>query len=132
MTVLIEIALKSVLIAGLTLGLLELMKSRSAAERSWVAHIGLLALVIMAFAPLVMPSWNIEAPALFSQAPAAETQAQTSLPATSVNPTIQVTSAATTAPAAKASAFGSISPVAAASALYAVPAVLLLFITFVA
>ena len=45
------------------------MKHRSAAERSWVAHIGLLALVIMAFAPLVLPSWTVEAPALFGQAP---------------------------------------------------------------
>jgi len=44
MHVLIGIALKSLLIAGLTLGLLQLMKNRSAAERSWVAHIGLLAL----------------------------------------------------------------------------------------
>lgn len=127
MTVLIEIALKSVLIAGLTLGLLELMKSRSAAERSWVAHIGLLALLIMAFAPLVLPSWNIETPALVSQAPATET-----LPATSVGPAVQATPAATNVPAARASAPPSISPVAAASALYAVPAVLLLFITFVA
>src|SRR5437899_8380038 len=70
MHVLIGIALKSLLITGLTLGLLELMKRRSAAERSWVAHIGLLALVIMAFAPLVLPSWNVEAPALLGQAPA--------------------------------------------------------------
>ncbi|HEV8245975.1 MAG TPA: hypothetical protein VGP93_09415, partial [Polyangiaceae bacterium] len=69
MYVLIEIALKSVLIAGLTLGLIQLMKGRSAAERSWVAHIGLLALIIMAFAPLVLPSWNIELPALSSPAP---------------------------------------------------------------
>ena len=127
MNVLIEIALKSVLIAGLTLGLLQLMKSRSAAERSWVAHIGLLALLIMAFAPLVLPSWNIETPALVSQAPAAET-----LPATSISPAVQATPAVTNARAAKASALPSISPVAAASALYAVPAVLLLFITFVA
>ena len=47
MHVLIGIALKSLFIAGLTIGLLELMKRRSAAERSWVAHIGLLALVLL-------------------------------------------------------------------------------------
>src|SRR6185503_20959014 len=68
MHVLIEIMLKSVLLAGLTLGLLQLMKSRSAAERSWVAHIGLLALVIVALAPLVLPTWNIEGPALLNTA----------------------------------------------------------------
>jgi hypothetical protein len=60
MYVLIGIALKSLIIAGVTLGLLALMKRRSAAERSWIAHIGLLALVIMALAPLVLPSWTIE------------------------------------------------------------------------
>ena len=73
MAVLIAIAFKSLLIAGLTLGLLALMKRRSAAERSWVAHIGLLALVIMALAPLVLPSWNVEAPSLMGHAPAAAT-----------------------------------------------------------
>ena len=62
LAVLIGIALKSLLIAGLTLGLLGAMKRRSAAERSWVAHIGLLALVIMAFAPLALPRWTVEAP----------------------------------------------------------------------
>lgn len=57
--VLISIALKSLVIAGATLGLLELMKHRSAAERSWVAHIGLLSLVLLALAPLVLPNWNL-------------------------------------------------------------------------
>ena len=51
------------------------MKHRSAAERSWVAHIGLLALVIMALAPMVLPRWTVEAPALFGQTPAVETAA---------------------------------------------------------
>src|SRR5690349_1897009 len=68
MQVLIAIAIKSLLISGLTLALLALMRQRSAAERSWVAHIGLLALVIMALAPLVLPTWNVEAPALLGQA----------------------------------------------------------------
>src|SRR6059058_3430359 len=67
MPVLIAIALKSLLIAGTTLGLLQLMKRRSAAERSWVAHIGLVALVLLAVAPVVLPSWRVEAPALFGQ-----------------------------------------------------------------
>ena len=68
MQVLIAIALKSLLVAGVTLGLLELMKRRSAAERSWIAHIGLVALVLLAFAPLVLPSWNVETPTLFTPA----------------------------------------------------------------
>src|SRR6478672_7062813 len=80
MHVLIGIALKSLLIAGLTLGLLEVMKRRSAAERSWVAHIGLLALVLLALAPLVLPNWNVEAPALFGKAPAVEAPAPQAAP----------------------------------------------------
>src|ERR1043165_4088667 len=72
MHVLIGIVLKSLLVAGITLGLLQLLKNRSAAERSWVAHIGLLALVIMAFAPLVLPSWSIEAPSILGQSPPTE------------------------------------------------------------
>src|SRR5438105_1735463 len=84
MQVLIEIALKSLLIAGLTLALLAAMKRRSAAERSWVAHIGLLALVIVAFAPLVLPSWKLEAPALLGQTPAVEATVQTPAPASTI------------------------------------------------
>jgi beta-lactamase regulating signal transducer with metallopeptidase domain len=131
MQVLIEIALKSVLVAGLALGLLALMKHRSAAERSWVAHIGLLALVIMAFAPLVLPAWNIEAPALFGSAPATE------VPVATPAPVAESTAAQVSAPAlpvapAAAPSHPSISTAAAASAIYAIPAALLLLITFVA
>lgn len=61
---LIGIALKSLLISGLTFGLLQLVGRRSAAERSWVAHIGLLALVIVALAPVALPSWNIQTPSI--------------------------------------------------------------------
>ena len=131
MHVLIEIVLKSVLLAGLTLGLLQLMKSRSAAERSWVAHIGLLALVIMAVAPVVLPTWNIEAPALFSQtnAPAPLVQSAPITPVvTSATPVLPVVQHAVKSTAAARSW----SPIAAAMALYAVPAAILLLITFLA
>ena len=133
MSVLIAIALKSLLIAGLTLGLLALMKRRSAAERSWVAHIGLLALVIMAFAPLVMPHWTVPAPTVFGPAPAA-------------SPSVQAPSSASIAQAIRAKVLAKavkspapaipspvrISPAAAASAIYAVPASLLLLVTLLA
>jgi beta-lactamase regulating signal transducer with metallopeptidase domain len=131
MQVLIEIALKSVLVAGLALGLLALMKRRSAAERSWVAHIGLLALVIMAFAPLVLPSWNVEAPALFGSTPAAE--APVAAPAPVAKPTIaQVSALPAPANPVAAPSHPAISTAGAASAIYAVPAAILLLITFVA
>ena len=131
MSVLIAIALKSLLVAGLTLGLLALMKHRSAAERSWVAHVGLFALVIMALAPLAF-TWNVEAPALLGQTPAIEAMRPAPAPASIVKqaqsrlgaPVIPL--AATKAPRPK------INAAAAASAIYAVPAAILLLITVLA
>ena len=129
MHVLIAIGIKSLFIAGLTLGLLALMKQRSAAERSWVAHIGLLALVIMALAPLVLPSWNVEAPALLGRVPTAEAMAQDSPPLKAVasaplstNPLPQI----------KVPQRPSLSPAATATIAYALPAAILLFITVLA
>ncbi|MFL6763582.1 MAG: M56 family metallopeptidase [Sphingomicrobium sp.] len=133
MQVLIAIALKSLLIAGVTLGLLQLLSKRSAAERSWVAHIGLLALAILAVAPLMLPSWNIEAPALMGRAP-------------DVTPSVQAPASATVPSAALAPiaspgkslavphgvSFPSLSAAAALTAAYALPAAILLFITLLA
>ncbi|HUP67418.1 MAG TPA: M56 family metallopeptidase [Sphingomicrobium sp.] len=125
MHVLLGIALKSVLIAGLALGLLQLMRHRSAAERSWVAHIGLIALVVLAFAPLVLPNWTVETPAMFSQA--------ASGPAQAVAPSaINSTPVARQEAAAPAPARFSISPTAATMSLYALPAATLLLITLLA
>ncbi|MEO8453574.1 MAG: M56 family metallopeptidase [Sphingomicrobium sp.] len=151
MQVLIAIALKSLLIAGLTLGLLALMKRRSAAERSWVAHIGLLALVIMAFAPLVLPAWNVEAPALLGQAPTAEAAVQTAAPqilpgtgrGTATRSGVVVGAHGRTPQlgwvpfpsyAASPPRAGEdlLNPAAAATVAYALPAAVLLFITFLA
>ena len=132
MHVLIGIALKSLLIAGLTLGLLQLMKQRSAAERSWVAHIGLLALVIMAFAPLVLPSWNIETPAVFGQAADVSPVIQVDVSTTTARKTGVAPIVVTAASAATKPPLLSLTPAAAATALYAVPAVILLFITLLA
>jgi bla regulator protein BlaR1 len=125
MSILIGIALKSLLIAGLTLGLLKLLAKRSAAERSWVAHIGLLALVIMAFAPIVLPAWHVEAPALLSAS--AE-------PAAAAQPLVTPSAAphASTSAVATMPAPATLSPLAAATALYAVPAAILLFLTALA
>lgn len=133
MFVLIAIALKSLLVAGLTLGVLAAMKHRSAAERSWVAHIGLLALIIMALAPLVL-RWNVEAPALFSPAPAPAVETQVSAPAPVPSTTLPTAHRSSPAviPAKAAPAHATISTAAAASALYAVPASILLLVTLLA
>ena len=125
MLVLVAIALKSMLVAGATLGLLAMMKRRSAAERSWVAHIGLVALVLLALAPLVLPSWTVEAPALLGEAPHVD-------PAAAPAGT-KVAVTALPGPASAGAPFNlSISSAALASAAYALPAALLLFLTVLA
>ena len=131
MSVLIAIALKSLLIAGLTLGLLALMRHRSAAERSWVAHIGLLALVVMAVAPVVMPTWNVEAPSLFAPAQTVEAPAP-AVAATQNSAALPAAATATPATIKPAPSRATISPALAASAIYAIPAAILLLITFLA
>jgi beta-lactamase regulating signal transducer with metallopeptidase domain len=134
MHVLIGIALKSLLVAGIALGLLELMKRRSAAERSWVAHAGLLALVVVAVAPLAMPNWIVEAPALSATAQTVRAPVESaSVAPPPVEAARQIASEARDATAkAPPAAASSLSPVAATIALYAVPAAILLFITFLA
>ncbi len=62
---LIEIAWKSVVTSGLALLLLALLKNRSAAERSWVAHAGLVATLLLPAAVMLLPDWAVEAPAAF-------------------------------------------------------------------
>jgi beta-lactamase regulating signal transducer with metallopeptidase domain len=131
MQILFEIAVKSLFVAGLTLALLQLMQRRSAAERSWVAHIGLLALVIVALAPLVLPTWNVEGPALF-----APTRDVTAVQPVSAVPaptsTAAVTPTSQHVAAAPGTALLSLSTGATATALYAIPAAILLLITFLA
>lgn len=56
-SVLTGLALKSVILAGLTLGLLWLARGRTSAERSLIAHLGLLAILLLPFAWLTLPQW---------------------------------------------------------------------------
>ena len=133
MTVLIGIAFKSLLIAALTLGLLELMKRRSAAERSWIAHAGLFALVLMAVAPLAMPNWTVEAPAALgiaqaTEAPASSTAAAGQVKAEKTVAPSTVTPKTSVAQPAASEQTG-LSATATTMVLYAVPAAILLFIT---
>ena len=65
---LLLIAFKSLLLAAVTMLLLRFMQNRSAADRSTVAHLGLLALVLLPPGSLLLPSlglpsvWAIEVP----------------------------------------------------------------------
>jgi beta-lactamase regulating signal transducer with metallopeptidase domain len=94
---LIEVAAKSLVVAGVALGALRLTTSRSAAERSLIGHLGLVALIVLPAASLLAPGWNplpLSAPAT---APAAQLPAiAASLPAGAVP---GVNAAATPAPA---------------------------------
>ena len=55
---LFELAWKSLLVGGAALGLLRLARQRSAAERSWIAHCGLAALLLLIPAVIMAPAWN--------------------------------------------------------------------------
>jgi beta-lactamase regulating signal transducer with metallopeptidase domain len=132
MYVLIGIALKSLLIAGITLGLLELMKQRSAAERSWVAHTGLVALLLLAIAPLVLPSWNLEAPSLLGRDAAPAATAPATVPTEAAATVSSIAPAAEKIVATAAPEPRAVSPLAAAMMLYAIPAAILLLVTALA
>ncbi len=64
---LLLLALKSLLVAAVTLGLLRLTRARSAAERSTIAHLGLFALVALPLASLALPALDLPLPAPMAQ-----------------------------------------------------------------
>ncbi|WP_114228571.1 MULTISPECIES: M56 family metallopeptidase [Sphingomonas] len=117
----IPFALKSLLIAGLTLGLLRLLRDRSAAERNMVAHFGLLALLIMPLGSIFLPQLVVSAPVL---APAAAPVAVTATPAAASMALPAATAAPAAAPAFDVTALWPL--------LYGVPAALLLIVTLLA
>lgn len=55
---LFEIAWKSLLVAGATLAVLRLARDRTAGERSWIAHAGLVVLLALPAAALLLPAWS--------------------------------------------------------------------------
>ncbi len=69
----LALALKSLLVAGTGLILLAILKKRSASERSWIAHIALVALLLLPAAPLLLPALHVQPPAALTSiaAPAA-------------------------------------------------------------
>lgn len=80
---LLLLALKSLLVAAATLGLLRLTRARSAAERSTIAHLGLFALVALPLASLALPTLNLPMPAPMARIAAIDPveKAEPSLPA---------------------------------------------------
>ena len=56
------LAAKSLLVAGGALVLLQLMRNRSAADRSWIAHLALVALLLLPVATIALPSLDVQGP----------------------------------------------------------------------
>jgi beta-lactamase regulating signal transducer with metallopeptidase domain len=77
---LLLLALKSLLVAAVTLGLLRLTRTRSAAERSTVAHLGLFALVALPLASLALPALDLPLPAPMAQIATVDPVEQTATP----------------------------------------------------
>ena len=66
MTWYLALAAKSLLLAGGTLLLLKLMQKRSAADRSWIAHLGLAALLVLPIATFALPALDVPGPAFLT------------------------------------------------------------------
>jgi len=137
--VIIELALKSLLVAGGALVVLRLVRKRSAAQRSWIAHLGLVALIALPAAVLLMPGWN-PLPAKLSLAePQAEYSSDVALlPTLAAAETASDEATDTAPPGAEAAATAEparfVLPTAGELAVwaYALPALLLLLTMLVA
>jgi beta-lactamase regulating signal transducer with metallopeptidase domain len=132
----LPIAAKSFLVAGTVLLLLKLAQNRSASDRSWIAHLGLVAVLLLPLAALTLPALEVAGPSFL--APPAKTAA----PAESIaGPQVAVPALppASTEAATDAARFP-VEPapaVAAASVdwafwAYILPAALLLLLTVIA
>lgn len=123
------LAAKSFVIAGGTLLLLKLMRRRSSSDRSWVAHLGLLAILLLPAGALALPALEVAGPEFL--APSAG-----SVTADPVTAARKAEAAPEVAPAQKpfpqAESAGSAGPVDWAFWSYAGPAALLLLLTVIA
>jgi beta-lactamase regulating signal transducer with metallopeptidase domain len=129
------LAAKSLLIAGATLLLLRLMQRRSSTDRSWIAHLGLVALLLVPIGSFAVPGLEVARPAFLvtgaadAATPTSQGEApfvlKTSAPASSVEAIPPAT--ATSLPETIAP-----TPVDWLFWGYAAPAVLLLLLTAVA
>jgi bla regulator protein BlaR1 len=122
---LIALALKSAVVAGAGLAALRLTAKRSAAERSLIGHLGLVALVVLPAASLLIPAWNPLPATAQAVAPAFQVTAIAPLPATTAP-----AAAAVAAPGAATWIMPSTSDVAVWS--YVVPLVVLVLTMIVA
>ncbi|HUQ13867.1 MAG TPA: M56 family metallopeptidase, partial [Novosphingobium sp.] len=119
---LIELAWKSTLIAGGALAVLRMLRARSPAERSLIAHLALCALLVLPAAALLLPTW----------APSAATFEAPSIAAGLLEVKASAPLAVTPQPPAAAEASARASAADIAGAVYLFPAALLLLAMLVA
>ncbi|KTE19581.1 hypothetical protein ATE67_13045 [Sphingopyxis sp. H050] len=119
---LLGFAWKSLAIAGLTLLLLRLVRSRSAGERSMIAHAGLGALLALPAAMIFLPQWA-PLPARWFAEPETATTFVTGAPAADAGPVAASVPAATEAAASAPVTFPALADLA--PFLYLVPLALL-------
>jgi beta-lactamase regulating signal transducer with metallopeptidase domain len=67
MELILSLALKSLIIAGLALLLLKLARDRSAIDRSWIAHLGLAAILLLPLAAIALPALQVAGPSFLAQ-----------------------------------------------------------------
>ena len=81
MEFLLLLAGKSLIIAGGTLLLLKAMQRRSSSDRSWVAHLGLLALLLLPVGAIALPAMEVVGPAALASEPVPQSITTSATPA---------------------------------------------------
>jgi beta-lactamase regulating signal transducer with metallopeptidase domain len=123
----VPLAAKSVLIAGGALLLLRLLGSRSAADRSWIAHLALAGLLLVPAATFALPTFDVAGPEFLVGKAEVQSPSPIVQQATAAIPE----SATRSAPVADEAGVGS-APVDWSFWGYAVPAALLILLTLIA
>ena len=78
----IPLAAKSLLVAGGALLLLKLLKNRSAADRSWIAHLALAGLLLLPVATIALPTLDVTGPEFLVGKPEVLSPSSAALPVT--------------------------------------------------
>ena len=128
MEFLLLLAAKSLVIAGGTLLLLKAMHRRSSSDRSWVAHLGLLALLLLPVGALALPAMEVAGPAVLSS----EAAPQSVVNAVNVNTIAAPEVAIEPAPFPAAAVGAEAAQIEWGLWAYAAPAALLLLLTLIA
>ncbi len=123
----IPLAAKSFLVAGGALLLLKLMKNRSAADRSWIAHLALAGLLLLPVAMVALPTLDVAGPEFLVGSAKSESPAPAVLPSRvrADEPAVQP------APVVDDAGVGS-APIDWSFWGYAAPAALLVMLTLIA